>query len=76
MNEIYKFWMVFAEAGTSPSVVHHVKSDAEKEAIRIAEKTGKRTFVLESICGYQIPKPEVVMFETSAHAPQEQRDSQ
>lgn len=70
MTTHYKFWMVFAEGGHAPSKQHFVKAEAETEAQRIAKKNGRSVYVLESVHGYMVPEPAVIMFVTADHAPQ------
>ena len=43
-----KFFMVFVEGKNTPTVQHDNLEKAEKEAKRLADKYGKRAFVLES----------------------------
>lgn len=46
MND--KFFMVFVEGENTPTVQHYSLEKAEKEAQRLADKYGKKVFVLES----------------------------
>ena len=43
-----KFYMVFVEGESTPTVQHDNLEKAEKEAKRLADKYGKKAFVLES----------------------------
>ena len=43
-----KFFMVFVEGETTPTVQHDNLEKAEEEAQRLADKYGKKAFVLES----------------------------
>lgn len=43
-----KFYMVFVEGESTPTVQHDNLKKAEKEAKRLADKYGKKAFVLES----------------------------
>ena len=43
-----KFFMVFVEGENTPTVQHDNLNKAEKEAQRLADKYGKKAFVLES----------------------------
>lgn len=70
----YKFWMVFAEGGQSPRKQHYEKGEAEEEAQRLARLNGRPAYVLESVCGYEIPEPVVNRFLTDGAAPQEERN--
>lgn len=62
MNEDKRFWMVFCDGGNSPVQKHGNMEDSFKEAKRISSKTGKTTFVLQVIGGYEIPTPEPSRF--------------
>jgi hypothetical protein len=44
-----RFWMVFVEGGGSPTHRHATRQQAEAEAERLAEKTGRRAFVLAAV---------------------------
>jgi hypothetical protein len=43
------FYMVFVDGENTPTHKHESKDEAEKEAIRLSEKLGKKAFVLESM---------------------------
>jgi hypothetical protein len=43
------FYMVFVDGENTPTKKHESKEEAEKEAIRLSEKLGKKAFVLESL---------------------------
>lgn len=59
-----KFWMVYREGGNSPIKKHFDVKEAEAEAMRVTIKTGKPAYVLESMCGFEVPQPEVTQFNT------------
>jgi len=63
MIEQEQFWMVYCDGGGSPLVKHKDVGKANEEAKRIAEKTGKTTYVLCAVHGFRIPKPQAEHFE-------------
>jgi hypothetical protein len=66
MNEEKLFWMVYCEEGNAPFKKHRNKEDAYAEAQRISTKTGKTTFVLEVVGGFEIPIPVAVRFSVGS----------
>ena len=65
----YKFWMVYAEGGQAPNKKHYSQAEADAEAQRLAKKNGRPTYVLESVCGYEVPEPSLSKFNTNEHTP-------
>lgn len=51
-------WMVHVLGGGNPTKVHDDLGMAAAEAVRLCEKTGRATFVLESIGVVYPPKPQ------------------
>lgn len=47
--QMKRFWMVYVDGASSPQVKHEKEQEAVKEAERLAEKTGKTTYVLMAI---------------------------
>ena len=57
MNKIF---MVFVEGGNAPTVQHDNLKEAEEEAIRLADKCGKKVSILQSV---SVIEPEEVNVE-------------
>ncbi len=53
-NKKEKFWYVFIPWEWQPTFKHKTISQAKHEAKRLAQKTGKETFILEAIKSYQV----------------------
>jgi hypothetical protein len=51
------FWMVYVEHGEAPTVRHKTMVEAQKEAMRLTERTKRPTHVLKSVGCYEIPMP-------------------
>ena len=71
MNTEYKIWMVWVDGGSAPNKAHFSKQEASQEAVRLAGKTGHRTYLLESVGYYMTPKPQVAFVKTNEVAPEE-----
>jgi len=50
------FYLVFVDGGNSPNYQHLNSDSAETEAKRLAELTGKKTFVLCTIKSFELSK--------------------
>ena len=50
------FFMVFVESGNTPAFKHPTLEDAEREAKRLAESTGKKAYVLCSMKSFEMSK--------------------
>lgn len=49
-EEILRFWLVWCPDGKKPPKFEHpTQTSAEKEAVRLADKTGLEFYVLEAI---------------------------
>lgn len=59
-----KFFMVYVEGGSTPTVKHTSKESAEMEAQRIANTFGKKAFILEA---YSIAIPEEVNIKINSY---------
>lgn len=53
----HRFWMVYVEDQRGPGVTHDTQEAAEKEAGRLAIKTGTPAYVLESQSVHYLPPP-------------------
>ena len=51
-----EFYMVYVQGANTPSREHATLEDAEKEAKRLAELTGKKAFVLGTIKSFEVNK--------------------
>lgn len=59
-----KFFMVYADGGNAPTVKHPSIDVAEKEAQRLADKLGKKTFILET---NSVVTPDEINIKVDSH---------
>ncbi len=50
------YYMVYLEWGNPPKHFHYSMKSAEKEAKRLAEKTGKKAFVMKGVKSFEAQK--------------------
>lgn len=65
MDDKFKFWCLFAEGGVSPGNRFDDKEKAETAAQELCLRQGKTIYVLESISGFEMPKPTINAFATT-----------
>lgn len=51
-----KFWMLYAEGGNAPTAEHQTYESAKAEAERLAEKLGRKIYVLEAVSVCELKK--------------------
>lgn len=51
-----KFWMLYVEGGNAPTFAHRTIASARAEAERLAEKLGKKVYVLEAVSVCELKK--------------------
>ena len=53
-----KFYMVYVVGRGAPNHIHSTIEAAEAEAIRLCTKEGVRTYILQSVCRFELKNVE------------------
>lgn len=60
MSEIKEFYMVYVEGEQQPMFKHDTYGQAENEAKRLTEKTGKTSYILGTIKAVKAPEKFII----------------